>query len=126
IDLNGAVDVTNVAAADLKNYAVPKTPFLNVVAVLNANGINSYLIPSKIEGIAFGQDILLDGVTKHTLWVANDNDFLATIADPFKLPGDPTRGFTPNPNQFYVFAFGDTDLPPGYSYVPQRFTGSQQ
>jgi hypothetical protein len=31
--------------------------------------------------------------------------------------GDPTRGMVPNPNQFYVFAFDDTDLP---SYVPQQ------
>jgi len=56
-------------------------------------------------------------VTKHTLYIANDNDFLATIADPLKLPGDPTRGTVPNPNEFYVFAFGDADLP---GYVPQR------
>jgi hypothetical protein len=74
------------------------------------------LIPSKIEGITFGQDVLIKGVVKHTLFVANDNDFLATVADPFKLPGDPTRGMILNPNQIYVFAFGDDELP---GYVPQ-------
>jgi hypothetical protein len=116
IDLNGAQDVTN-QIGDLSSYAVPKTEFLNIVAKLNAAGINSYLIPSKIEGVAFGQDVVINGVTKHTIFVANDNDFLATIADPLKAPGDPTRGMVPNPNQFYVFAFDDTDLP---SYVPQQ------
>jgi hypothetical protein len=118
IDLDGAQDVTAVGG-DLSSYAVSKnpTPFVDIVAKLNAAGIDSYLIPSKLEGVAFGQDVVVDGVTKHTLYVANDNDFLATIADPLKLPSDPTRGTVPNPNQFYVFAFGDDDLP---GYVPQK------
>ena len=116
IDLNGAQDVTNVSG-DLTSYAVAKTEFLDIVAKLNAAGINSYMIPSKIEGVAFGQDVVIDGVKKHTLYIANDNDFLGTIADPLKSPDDPTRGTVPNPNQFYVFAFGDEDLP---GYVPQK------
>jgi hypothetical protein len=118
IDLNGAQDITGVAGpnADLSTYAVSKAPFLDIVSKLNAAGINSYLIPSKLEGIAFGQDVVINGVAKHTLYIANDNDFLANIADPFKSPGDPTRGTIANPNQFYVFAFGDEDLP---GYVPQ-------
>ena len=116
IDLDGARDVTD-KSGDLSSYAVPKTLFLDIVAKLNANGINSYLIPSKIEGLAFGQDVVVNGITKHTLFVANDNDFLATIADPFKLPGDPTRGTIANPNQFFVFTFDDSDLP---GFVPQR------
>jgi len=117
IDLNGATDVTGLSG-DLSGYAVSKnpTPFLDIVAKLNAAGIDSRLIPSKLEGVAFGQDVVVNGVTKHTLYVANDNDFLATIADPLKLPGDPTRGMVDNPNQFYVFAFDDTDLP---GYVSQ-------
>lgn len=56
-------------------------------------------------------------MTKHTLFIANDNDFLGTIADPLKLPNDATRGMIPNPNQFYVFAFDDADLP---TFVPQQ------
>lgn len=116
IDLDGAQDVTNLNG-DLSPYAVGKTLFLDVVAKLNAAGIDSYFIPSKLEGVAFGQDVVIDGVRKHTLYIANDNDFLATIADPLKQPGDPTRGTVANPNQFYVFAFGDEDLP---GYVPQR------
>jgi len=116
IDLNGAQDVTALSG-DLSSYAVGKTPFLDIVAKLNAAGIDSLDIPSKIEGLAFGQDVVINGATKHTLYVANDNDFLAAIADPHKLPGDPTRGMVANPNRFYVFAFGDEDLP---GYVAQK------
>ncbi|MFI3187456.1 MAG: esterase-like activity of phytase family protein [Methylococcaceae bacterium] len=116
IDLNGAKDVSSVSG-DLTSYAVSKNPIaLDIVGKLNAAGINSYLIPSKLEGIAFGQDVTLNGVTKHTFFVANDNDFLAKVADPFKAPKDPTRGYVTNPNQIYVFAFGDEDLP---GFVPQ-------
>jgi hypothetical protein len=119
IDLDGAQDVTAMSG-DLSAYAVPKTLFLDIVAKLNAAGIKSYLIPSKLEGVAFGQDVVMNGVTRHTLYVANDNDFLATIADPLKQPDDPTRGMVPNPNQFYVFAFDDADLA---GFVPQQITG---
>lgn len=118
IDLAGATDVTTVPSADLKNFYVPKTLFLDIVAELKTNGFNPFFIPSKIEGIAFGQDVFLNGVKKHTLYVTNDNDFLAMIADPLKLPSDSTRGMVPNPNQFFVFAFSDTDLP---GYIPQSF-----
>ena len=118
IDLAGAVDVSNIAGpkADLSAYAVPKTLFLDVVAKLTAAGVDPFLIPSKIEGVCFGQDVTINGATKHTIYVANDNDFLSTIADPLKLPGDPTRGMIANPNQFYVFAFTDGELP---GYIPQ-------
>lgn len=113
IDLNGAQDVGNVTG-DLSGYAVSKTLFLDIVAKLTTapEGIDPRLIPSKIEGLAFGRDVVIGGETKHTLYVANDNDFLATIADPL----DPTKGNVANPNLFYVFAFGDDDLP---GYVPQ-------
>ena len=115
IDLNGAQELTATDKGDLSAKAVIKdpTPFLNIVAKLNAAGIDSLLIPSKLEGVAFGQDVVINGVTKHTLYVANDNDFLATIADPL----NPTGGTVANPNQFYVFAFGDEDL---QGYVPQK------
>ncbi|MFA6960451.1 MAG: esterase-like activity of phytase family protein [Opitutaceae bacterium] len=118
IDLAGATDISNVntPGADLTAYAVSKTPFLDIVAKLNEAGIDSYLIPSKIEGIAFGQDVDVEGTTKHTLFIANDNDFLATVADPFALPSDESRGEITNPNQIYVFTFTDAELP---GYVPQ-------
>ncbi len=120
IDLRGATDVTGMSG-DVSGYQVTKkkVPFLDIVQKLNAAGIDSRLIPSKIEGIAFGQDVVIDGKTKHTLFVANDNDFLATIADPLKSPEDSTRGTVANPNVFYVFAFGDDDLP---GFVPQRIS----
>jgi len=51
-----------------------------------------------LEGMAFGQDVVIDGVTKHTLYIANDNDFNATV------------GGLENPNQFFVFGFEDADL----------------
>lgn len=120
IDLAGAVDVTDIVgpSADLSAYAVSKTLFLDVVAKLKAAGVDAKLIPSKIEGVAFGQDVVVNGVTKHTLYIANDNDFLATVADPFKAPGDATRGWVANPNRIYVFAFTDEELP---DFVPQPF-----
>jgi len=119
IDLAGAQDVTSLSG-DLSAFAVTKnaTPFLDVVAKLTAAGIDARLIPSKIEGIAFGQDVSINGVVKHTLYVASDNDFLATVADPLKLPGDPTRKSVAHPSQFYVFSFDDQDLA---RYMPQRF-----
>ena len=118
IDLNGAQDVGTVSG-DLKAYAVTKNPvpFLDIITKLNAAGIDSRLIPSKIEGVCFGQDVTINGVVKHTLFIANDNDFLSQVADPLKDPSDPTRGYVANPNVFYVFAFGDEDLP---GYVPER------
>jgi hypothetical protein len=118
IDLNGATDVTDVPSLPAVGVTpVTKTFFLDVVAKLNAAGIDKRLIPSKLEGLAFGQDILVDNVLKHTLYIANDNDFLPTVADPLKLPTDQTRGSVFNPNHFYVFAFADSELP---GYIAQQ------
>lgn len=122
IDLDGAQDVTSLSG-DLSAYAVPKKLFLDIVANLKSHGVDPLFIPSKIEGIAFGQDVVIGGETKHTLFVANDNDFLATIADPSEpacTEGKPcSRGTVSNPNLFYVFAFDDADLP---GYVPQAIS----
>jgi hypothetical protein len=52
-------------------------------------------VPAKLEGIAFGDDVVVDGASRHTLYVANDNDF------------DPSAD---NPNQFFVFGVSDDDL----------------
>ena len=122
IDLNGAQDVSQVSG-DLSSYAVSKTLFMDIVEKLNASGVDSLDIPSKIEGLAFGQDVVMDGVTRHTLYITNDNDFLGNVADPHKLPGDPTRGMVANPNVFYVFAFDDADLP---GFVPQQIRQSHE
>ncbi len=104
IDLANAVDVTS-KSGDLTTFAVSKTLFLDVVAQLNANGIASNAIPAKLEGLAFGEDLMIGGVLQHSLYVANDNDF---------LPG------TSGDNRFYVFGVSDADLANvGATYVAQ-------
>jgi len=103
IDLAGATDITNLTGAAAAAAAVNKSLVLDLVSALNANGIPSDQIPAKIEGLAFGQDIDINGMIEHTLFVSNDNDFVADAA---------------GPNQFFVFAFGDSDLP---GFVQQQF-----
>ncbi len=98
VDLNNAVDVSG-KSGDLSPFAVPKTLFLDLVAVLTAKGYDPKNIPAKIEGTAFGPDVTIGGVKHHALYVANDNDFLATY-----------QGLD-NPNDFFVFSFDDVDLP---------------
>ena len=72
---------------------------------MKADGVGADQIPAKIEGLAFGADVLVraqgstPGMTMHTLWVANDNDFLQDYSGP-----------NTNPNQFFVFGFTDADL----------------
>jgi hypothetical protein len=110
IDLAGAEDVSELSGADtLGPKAVAKTLFLDIVAKLTAAGITTDLIPAKLEGMTFGEDIEVDGVVKHTLYIGNDNDFLATA------PGGKT-----NPNQWFVFTFTDADLG-GSQFVNQDF-----
>jgi hypothetical protein len=94
IDLTGAQDVSGISG-DLSAKAVGKTLVLDVVAALNAKGIASSQIPAKLEGLAFGDDVVIDGVTKHTLYLSNDNDFVPGVA------GD---------NKFFVFAATDAEL----------------
>lgn len=116
IDLTGAQDVTGrQGEANLAPAAVAKTLFLDIVAVLGAHGIAAQDIPAKLEGITFGPDIFVGGARQHTLWVANDNDFLATIVDSHHPAG------IDNPNQFFVFAV-DPALVPGLErHGVQRF-----
>jgi hypothetical protein len=106
IDLDGAQDVTALSG-DLSATAVAKNLVLDVVAVLGANGIAPAQVPAKIEGLAFGADVVDNGVLLHTLYVANDNDFVRASA------GD---------NKFYVFGISDADLNRvGATYVAQQF-----
>ncbi len=113
IDLDGAQDVSLfVGETALGTAAVAKgQPFLDIVAKLNSHGIVSNDIPAKLEGIAFGPDVEVNGVTKHTLFVANDNDFVGTVTDSNHPAG------IDNPNRFFVFAVDAADLP---SYEPQQ------
>lgn len=106
ISLSNATDVSNLSgAANLAGKAVTKTLFLDLVSVLGSYGIAAQDLPAKIEGISFGQDITIGSSTKHTLFIANDNDFLSRITDSKHTAG------IDNPNQFFVFAFDDAELP---------------
>ena len=114
IDLTGATDVGGMDGLTVATHAVAKTLFLDVVSVLETQGgFAANMIPSKIEGVAFGPDIEHGGKTMHTLWLANDNDSLQTTGDTPPIP---------NPNQFFVFGVTDTDLG-GSVFVPQDFRG---
>ena len=110
IDLAGATPLpSNLAGTasqpnDLSAFVLPKTQVLDIRATLvNAGiGVTNALVPAKIEGVAFGEDVMLNGTSWHTLWVSNDNDFsLATSGT----------------NQFFVFALSDADL--GAVFTPQ-------
>ncbi|MFL6604745.1 MAG: esterase-like activity of phytase family protein [Steroidobacteraceae bacterium] len=112
IDLTGAEDVSGISGgANLATKAVTKKLFVDMVAVLNAAGFASIDIPAKLEGVAFGPDVTVAGATRHTVFVANDNDYIATVTDTNHPSG------MDNPNRWFVFAFGDTDLP---GYTPQK------
>ena len=96
IDLTGATELTDaMTPAQIAGAAVNKTLFLDLVPSLSAALGGNTKVPSKIEGITFGQDVVVDGATYHTLYVSNDNDF---------LPG------TAGPSQVYVYGFKDSDL----------------
>ncbi|MBB4844100.1 hypothetical protein HNP55_002636 [Paucibacter oligotrophus] len=113
VDLNGATEVSGIA--DLRKQsgvALKTTQFLDIRAMLNAAGISDANIPAKLEGIAFGADVMVNGVLKHTLYLANDNDFLGAIT--------PAGGGTASQynNQFYVFSYEGSD------FVPQAIAAS--
>ncbi len=108
IDLANAVDIGSMNGTAAAGNAVSKTLFLDVVSALTAAGFTTDQIPAKIEGLAFGPDVWNAGKVTHTIWVANDNDFLQDLNGP-----------NTNPNQFFVFGFTASDLA-GSKYVPQR------
>jgi len=95
IDLAGAADISSLSGSAAANAAVAKTAFLDIVAVLGANSITPANVPAKLEGLAFGADIMIGATLTHTLWLANDNDFSPSVA---------------GPNNFYVFGVTDADL----------------
>lgn len=109
IDINQA-GVSNITGqATLGAVTTPsKTLVLDLLAK-NADGTSKYGLwqgtnaadpvnglPSKIEGLAFGKDVLVNGVLKHTLIIANDNDFINDNTKPV------------NKNYFYVFGIDGT------------------
>ena len=116
IDLNGATDISNMDANAVlaNNAAVGKSLFLDIVDLFTKSGIAAGNIPAKIEGISFGPDVSQGKINVHTLWIANDNDFLSTVADA-------QGNLISNPNQFFVVGFTDADLN-GSTYAPQQVT----
>jgi hypothetical protein len=105
VDLTGATEVSGIT--DLRTQptaAIVGTRFLDIRAALNAAGVPDSMIPAKLEGVAFGQDVVINGQTRHTLYLANDNDFLGSTV--------PNGSTTPVAygNQFYVFAFDGSNL----------------
>ena len=94
IDLAGAKDISELQG-DLSAMAVTKTLVLDMVKSLGAQGIVASQIPAKIEGMAFGADVTYNGELLHTLFIANDNDFVQSIA---------------GNNQFFVYGLSDATL----------------
>ena len=80
IDIASATDITGLGGSAAAAAAVTKSLFLDIVNALNvAGGINDpKLVPAKLEGLAFGADVVIDGEVNHTLYLANDNDFVRT------------------------------------------------
>ena len=100
IDIAGATDITGLSATAAAAVAVPKSAaVVDLVALLGANGVSATNVPAKIEGLAFGDDttLLVGGVptTLHTLYVANDNDFVPNVS---------------GPNLYYALGLTDADL----------------
>ena len=135
IQAPGVADVSN-NVSFLKNDPTPvalhKVPFLDIVAVFKAHNLDpSVDLPAKLEGITFGQDVSLNGATKHTLYLSTDNDFLAS----FVLDDDLQSHVYDNPNKIFVFAFDQGDLDSlgttntaqgkGWKFVPQSLVSEQ-
>jgi hypothetical protein len=112
IDINapGVADVssnTSFLTESPAAVALKKVPFLDIVAVTKAHGLDpSVDLPAKLEGITFGQDVSLNGATKHTLYLSTDNDFLAS----FVLDDDQPSHVYDNPSKIFVFDFDQSDL----------------
>lgn len=104
VDLTGATDISGIASLPQNGIPpgvtpVAKSTFLDLLDP--TFGLAGASFPEKIEGLAFGQD-LLDG--RHVLLVTSDNDFLA----------DPTH--------IYAFAIDRSDLNFVAQEVPEPAT----
>jgi hypothetical protein len=82
VDIAGATDVSDLSGETaLLAFAAPKILFLDIAAEMKTKGFLDTQIPSKLEGIAFGSDIVDNGSVKHTLYLGNDNDFVPDVAN---------------------------------------------
>ncbi len=104
--LNGGAGISG--EANLLTYAVNKTLFLDLKTSLVAAGVPVTAIPSKLEGMAFGDDILEGSTLYHTLYVANDNDFASASGD----------------NKFFVYKFTDADLGTTAGFMKQQIAAA--
>ncbi|MES2091135.1 MAG: esterase-like activity of phytase family protein [Pseudomonadota bacterium] len=109
VDLSGAQDVSGLSGeAALLAKAPAKTLFLDIAAALKAYGYASTDIPAKLEGLAWGEDRVEGGITKHTLIIANDNDFIGAVA---------------GTNKFFAFSVTDAELTAnGLSFTQQSIS----
>jgi hypothetical protein len=112
VSITGATDISNLTnangtpisgAANLAQFALSKTLFLDLKTAISSAVGGDANVPAKLEGMAFGEDIVVGGKTLHTLYVANDNDFVSASA---------------GTNKFFVFTFSDADL--GGSVLAQQ------
>ena len=97
VDLAGATEVSGLSgAASLAAVARNGSLFLDIKAdLVSKHGYADTAVPAKLEGAAFGADIVEGGISYHTLYLANDNDFVPGVA---------------GVNQFFVYRFTDADL----------------
>jgi hypothetical protein len=81
IDLTGATDVSSLSGTNaLAPHAVNGTLFLDIFAGLTNAGFAATNIPAKLEGLAWGEDVMINGTNTHTLYLVNDNDFVPNVA----------------------------------------------
>ena len=101
--------------------AVSKSLFLDIVDVLTAAPLRMSAadIPVKLEGLAFGEIVVIDGALAHTKYVSNDNDFVPAMTDTQHPPASTTR------TRSWCSAFDDDDLQ-GSEFVPQQLVGNHQ
>jgi hypothetical protein len=94
IDVTGATDVAGKSTLPVGFTPVSKgaSPIIDMLDPVF--GLNNASFPQKIEGLAFGSDIMVNGKLEHTLYVGQDNDF------------DPSA-----PTNLYVFGIDSADLP---------------
>jgi hypothetical protein len=99
IDISEAQDVSGADTLPASAQPVSKALFLDLLDP--RHGLRGRDFPPRIEGLAFGPDLAVDGRRRRTLYVTSDNDYLDD-----------------EPSSIFVFAFDPADLE---NYRTQRF-----